>query len=134
MAINSSKASIVNSSLFTRSEMQILFPSNSSPALFNYVANGIATGLTKNEILSAARYLTYVQNQGYTIETFSGTTYARINFLSGTTSFNPGIFNNASANILIVAGGGGGGATSGAPRNLAGSGGSGIVILKVNFT
>ena len=51
MAINSSKASILNSSLFTRSEMQILFPSNSSPALFNYVANGIATGLTKNQIL-----------------------------------------------------------------------------------
>jgi hypothetical protein len=126
MAINSSKASIVNSSLFTRSEMQILFPSNSSPALFNYVANGIATGLTKNQILSSARYLTYVQNQGFTIETISGTTYAKREFLSSG-NFDPGVFSGSSARVLVVGGGGSGGAAH------AGGGGAGGIVVHDSF-
>ena len=126
MAINSSKASIVNSSLFTRSEMQILFPSTSSPALINYVANGIATGLTKNQILSSARYLTYVQNQGYTIETISGTTYAKKEFLTSG-NFDPGVFNGSSARVLIVGGGGSGGAAH------SGGGGAGGVVVHDSF-
>ena len=51
MAINSTRISSISSG-FSRGEMQVLFPSNSSPSLYNYVANGIASGLKKNQILN----------------------------------------------------------------------------------
>lgn len=126
MAINSTRISSISSG-FSRGEMQVLFPSNSSPSLYNYVANGIASGLTKNQILSAARYLSYVQGQGWDLETFSGTTYAKKVFASGSNSFDPGIFNGSSAQILIVAGGGSGGASH------AGGGGAGGMIVHSNY-
>jgi hypothetical protein len=129
MAINSTNSNSVKNFSFSRQELGIIFSqAGTNTALSNYLANAASLNLSKNEILSAARYLTYVQNAGYTTYQSGGTYYAFQQFLSSGT-FTPGPFLNSYANILVVAGGGGGDKGG---AGFSGGGGAGGLIQQSN--
>jgi hypothetical protein len=134
MAINSSKiTSLANNGLFSKSELVTLLPANSSTGLINYIQNAISQNLTKSQILSSSRYLTYIEGLGFATESFGGQTYARRSFTTvGTSSWIiPTPFINQPAILLVVAGGGFG--ANGA-ANVMGGGGAGGLIYNASFT
>jgi hypothetical protein len=131
MGISKSGQGSLNS-LFSISEIQTLFPNNFSVAYYNYILSAIDQGYTKSELfdstfLSTAAFQDYIADGGYTIETISGQLYAKKQFLSGTSSFNAGIFNGDNANVIVVGGGGAGG------WEHAGGGGAGGVVWHQSF-
>jgi len=134
MAINSSKiTSLANNGLFSKSELVTLLPANSSTGLINYIQNAISQNLTKSQILSSSRYLTYIEGLGFATESFGGQTYARRSFTTvGTSSWIiPTPFINQPAILLVVAGGGFGANGAG---NVMGGGGAGGLIYNASFT
>ena len=66
MAINSTRSNIFGGRSLTFQELQILMPQNSSTSLINYINNGLSGNVTKNVLLSASRYFSYIQADGYT--------------------------------------------------------------------
>jgi|694.fasta_scaffold00781_18 hypothetical protein len=134
MAINSSKiTSLANNGLFSKSELVTLLPANSSTGLINYIQNAISQNLTKSQILSSSRYLTYIEGLGFATESFNGQTYAKKSFTTvGTSSWIiPTPFINQPAILLVVAGGGFG---ANGVANVMGGGGAGGLIYNASFT
>lgn len=126
MGISKSGQGSLNS-LFSISEIQTLFPNNFSVAYYNYILSAIDQGYTKSELfdstfLSTAAFQDYIVDGGYTIENISGQLFAKKEFLTGSTTFNAGIFNGDNANVIVVGGGGAGGWEHG------GGGGAGGVV------
>jgi hypothetical protein len=126
MAINSTRISSISSG-FSREEIQTLFPNNYSVSYYNYILSAIDQGYTKSQLfsstfLSTAAFQNYIAAQGYTIETISGQLFAKKQFLTGSTTFNAGIFDGDNANVIVVGGGGAGGWSYG------GGGGAGGVV------
>jgi len=114
-------------SLFSKTEIQTLFPNNYSVSYYNYILSAIDQGYTKSQLfsstfLSTAAFQNYIAAQGYTIETISGQLFAKKQFLTGSTTFNAGIFDGDNANVIVVGGGGAGG------WEHAGGGGAGGVV------
>jgi hypothetical protein len=114
-------------SLFSKTEIQTLFPNNYSVSYYNYILSAIDQGYTKSQLfsstfLSTAAFQNYIAAQGYTIETISGQLFAKKQFLTGSTTFNAGIFDGDNANVIVVGGGGAGGWDHG------GGGGAGGVV------
>jgi hypothetical protein len=114
-------------SLFSKTEIQTLFPNNYSVSYYNYILSAIDQGYTKSQLfsstfLSTAAFQNYIAAQGYTIETISGQLFAKKQFLTGSTTFNAGIFDGDNANVIVVGGGGAGG------WEYGGGGGAGGIV------
>ena len=112
----------------TYSEITGLANNVTANGLFSYVEYEKSVGSSTNTIRSTARFLSYLQNRGYTTYQSGGTYYAYRQFLS-TTSYDPSPFNGTSCDVLVVAGGGGGGGTY-----YGGGGGAGGYIYQSSYT
>jgi len=128
MAINSTKTVNLSSRSFSYQELIALLPASANGGIYNYINSAISQGLSKNEILSAARYISYIQGLGWSTYVLNNTTYA-IKTYTSTGNFDPSPFGGSVVEVLLVAGGGGGGL-----NNIGGGGGAGGLVFRDNFT
>lgn len=127
MAINSTRSNAIISKSFSYQELTTLLPSTANAGLYNYINSSIGQGLSKNQILSSARYLSYIQSYGWSTYTLNGTTYA-IKTITSTGNFVTTPFSGSTCEVLLVAGGGAGGI-----NNIGGGGGAGGLVYRNNF-
>ncbi len=123
MGVSNLRSVSLTQNAFSRSELLTLIPSTPEPALFNYLNSGLNQGLTKNQLLSASRYLEYIQGQGWSTYSSGGIYYAYKRYLGSENNISFNLFAGNSIKVLIVAGGGGGGGSY-----RAGGGGAGGLI------
>jgi hypothetical protein len=142
MGFSSIRNSRVTSSL-TNSEITSLVDAGITSTRLK---QGIAEGKTYNQLLSSISFTTtsymttynanlqqaivaltgqtiqeYASSQGFTVESFQGSTYLKKEFLSSASYAPPTLLSGLNAIILLVAGGGGATATGGSGG--AGAGG-----------
>lgn len=128
MAINSTKTVNLSNRSFSYQELITLLPASANGGIYNYINSAISQGLSKNEILSAARYISYIQGLGWSTYVLNNITYA-IKTYTSTGNFDPSPFGGSQVEVLLVAGGGGGGI-----HNIGGGGGAGGLVFRDNFT
>jgi hypothetical protein len=153
MAISSSRSNSTGGKVLTNSEITSLVDAGITSTRLK---QGIVEGKTYNQLLSSISFTTtsymttysanlqqaiialtgqtiqeYASSQGFTIESFQGSTYLKKEFLSSASYAPPTLLSGLNAIILLVAGGGGGGI--GAGTNIQGGGGAGGLVYRTNF-